>query len=302
MEHIKVEGKEALPVKDDAKISSDVDVEQLKVREEKAIPVKDHVKGSDVDVEQLKVREEKAIPVKDHVKGIDVDVEHTKICLMRELVQKQDPSSKDVDDATLRRFLRARDLDVQKGSTMFLKYLKWRRSSVPNGFISESDVQNEIAQKKMFMQGFDKKGRPIALQLGAKHFQNKTPDEFKRFLVYVLDKICSRLPPGEEKFTIIGDLQGWGYANSDIRGYLSALSVLQDCYPERLGKVFIVHAPYIFMTVWKIIYPFIDNKTKTKIEFVPNKCIKSTMLQLIDESQLPEIYGGKLALVPIQDA
>lgn len=39
----------------------------------------------------------------------------------------------------------------------------------------------------------------------------------------------------------------------------------QDCYPERLGKLLIVHSPYIFMTAWKVIYPFIDNNTKKKV-------------------------------------
>lgn len=35
------------------------------------------------------------------------------------------------------------------------------------------------------------------------------------------------MPPGKEKFVSIADLGGWGYTNSDIRGYLAALSILQ---------------------------------------------------------------------------
>lgn len=35
------------------------------------------------------------------------------------------------------------------------------------------------------------------------------------------------MPAGEEKFTIIGDLKGYGYANSDIRAYIAAISILQ---------------------------------------------------------------------------
>ncbi|EEF51683.1 aspartate semialdehyde dehydrogenase, putative [Ricinus communis] len=205
-----------------------------------------------------------------------------------------------VDDSTLIRFLRARDLDVKRASVMFLNYLKWRKEFVPNGLISPSQVPNEIAQNKMFMQGSDKKGRPITVVLGARHFQYKDSlDEFKRFLVCALDKLCARMPPGEEKFIVIGDLQGWGYANCDIRGCLAAISFMQDYYPERLGKVLVVHAPYIFMAVWKTLYPFIDQNTREKILFVENKKLKSTLLEDIDESQIPEIYGGKLPLVPI---
>lgn len=35
------------------------------------------------------------------------------------------------------------------------------------------------------------------------------------------------MPPGQEKFVAIAELKGWGYSNSDVRGYISALSILQ---------------------------------------------------------------------------
>ncbi|KAL9993783.1 putative CRAL-TRIO lipid binding domain-containing protein [Helianthus debilis subsp. tardiflorus] len=146
------------------------------------------------------------------------------------------------------------------------------------------------------------------------------------------------MPEGQEKFVSIADIQGWGYTNSDVRGYLAALSILQDYYPERLAKMFVVHVPYVFMAAWKMVYPFIDEKTKKKVSFVhtggnfdplingscglrhcfenltgpvhptrpivfvENKHLTSTLLKDIDESQLPDIYGGKLKLVPIQDS
>ncbi|KAM5571500.1 hypothetical protein ABKV19_011874 [Rosa sericea] len=236
----------------------------------------------------------------DYLKNSKELVELTKTRLMRAFVEAQDPSSKVVDDLMLRRFLRARELDVEQASAMFLKYLKWRQAFAPNGSISASEVPNQIAQNKLFLQGSDKRGCPIAVLLGARHFQVKGGlKEFKRYVVYAFDKICARMPPGQEKFIFIGDLEGWRYSNSDIRAYLGALSILQDYYPERLGKMFIVHVPFVFMTVWKIVCPFIDNKTKEKIVFVENKMLKSTLLEEIDESQLPEKYGGKLTLVPI---
>lgn len=41
--------------------------------------------------------------------------------------------------------------------------------------------------------------------------------------------------------------------------------------------------------------------TSLQIIFVDSKRLRSTLLSDIDESQLPDIYGGKLQLVPIQD-
>lgn len=231
------------------------------------------------------------------------EIERSKVSIMRALVQREDPSSsssQEVDDYELRRFLRARDMDIEKAANMFLKYRSWKRSFVPTGSISAAEIPEQISHNKLFMQGFDKRGRPIVVVFGARHKQGKV-DDFKRYVVFCLQTICARMPRGQEKFTSIADLRGWGYANSDIRGYLAALSILQDCYPERLGKLLIVHSPYIFMTAWKMVYPFIDSNTKKKITFVENKKLKSTLLNEIDESQLPETYGGILPLVPIQD-
>ncbi|XP_020677936.1 phosphatidylinositol transfer protein 3-like isoform X2 [Dendrobium catenatum] len=230
------------------------------------------------------------------------DVEK-KVELMRRIVEQKDSDSKDLDDSTLKRFLRARDLDVDRASNFLLKHLSWRRENIPKGFISESEIQNEIAQKKIFSQGFDKNGRPIAVLFGCRHNpSNRDLNEFKRFAAYILEKLCSRMQGKEEKFTIIADLKGWGYSNCDIRAYIAALDILQNNYPERLGKLLLLHVPYLFMKAWKIICPFIDKNTKSKIIFVEDKNKMTTLLEDIDESQLPEQYGGRLKLVPIEES
>ncbi|XP_072964129.1 uncharacterized protein [Typha angustifolia] len=206
----------------------------------------------------------------------------------------------EVDDLMLRRFLRARDLDIEKASTLFLKYLKWRRGTLPNGFISDTEIKNELSQGKVFMQGLDKMGQPIVVTFGGRHYYSKREmDEWKRFVAYCLENICARVPRGQERFICIWDLKDWGYSNCDIRAYLAALEIMQNYYPERLGKVFLVNVPYIFMKAWKIIYPFIDKRTKNKFVFLDDKDMRATLLDHIDESQLPETYGGKLPLVSI---
>ncbi|PWZ40475.1 hypothetical protein Zm00014a_005394 [Zea mays] len=115
-----------------------------------------------------------------------------------------------VDNLTLRRFLRARDHDVDKASAMFLKFLKWRREAAPGGSVLEEQVRRELSQDKLCMGGVDRAGRPILVAFAAKHFSaGRDMAEFKSFVVYFFDKICARIPRGQEKFLCIVDLKGW---------------------------------------------------------------------------------------------
>ena len=118
----------------------------------------------------------------------------------------------------MRRFLRARSLDVEKASAMFLKYLKWKRSFVPNGCISPSEIAEDIAQDKVFTQGLDKKGRPIVVTFAAKHFQSKNgADGFKRmFLTW-------------DPFTIQFLITAFHFKSSYYSWYRIMTSTLSEC-------------------------------------------------------------------------
>jgi hypothetical protein len=106
------------------------------------------------------------------------EIERSKVGIMRVLIQTQDPSAKDLDYLMMHRFLRARDLDVEKASDMLLKFLKWRKQFVPNGFISPADIPNNLAHNKLCMQGYDKTGRPIVVVFASRH-KPTTVEEFK---------------------------------------------------------------------------------------------------------------------------
>ncbi|KAL7197208.1 hypothetical protein ACSBR1_037097 [Camellia fascicularis] len=121
----------------------------------------------------------------------NTEIERSKVGIMRALVQREDPSAKEVDDLMIRRFLRARDLDIEKGSSLLLKYLKWKREFVPNGSISASEIPNDLAQNKLFMQGVDKMGRPIVVGFGSRHLPSKgSLEEFKRNAITL--KLCDK--------------------------------------------------------------------------------------------------------------
>ncbi|CAD6228377.1 unnamed protein product [Miscanthus lutarioriparius] len=228
--------------------------------------------------------------------------EWLKVAQLRAMVEAQDPRAKEVDNLTLRRFLRARDHDVDKASAMFLKFLKWRREAAPGGSVPEERVRRELAQDKVCMGGVDRAGRPILVAFPSRHFSaGRDMAEFKSFVVYFFDKICARIPRGQEKFLCIVDLKGWGYSNWDIRAYIAAIEIMQNYYPERLGKALMIHVPYIFMKAWKMIYPFIDTNTRDKFVFVEDKSLQETLRREIDEGQLPEFLGGKMDVIPLKD-
>ena len=54
-----------------------------------------------------------------------------------------------------------------------------------------------------------------------------------------------------------------GHKTRGLVQYVSKIS--QDYYPEQLGQLMIVNAPYLFSTVWAIIKGWLDEKTREKI-------------------------------------
>jgi len=221
---------------------------------------------------------------------------------MRAKIAELDPLSKDTDEATLRRFLRARSWKLPKAVKMFVDHQKWRRSFVPLGHIPQEQIKNELEAEKVFLQGNDKNGRPVVVILAAKHDANKRKfDEFKRYLVFNFDATVASLKPGEETFTVILDLKGLALKNLDVRGWISTFDFLQAYYPERLGRLFIVHVPKIFWGAWKLVHPFIDKVTRDKILFVEDKLLEQKLQEEIEKEQIADIYGGTLPLVPIQN-
>ncbi|CAM6082806.1 unnamed protein product [Calypogeia fissa] len=223
--------------------------------------------------------------------------------LLRANVEKLNPETMSVDDSTLRRFLRARQGNVDKATDMLMKHFEWRRTYVPLGYIPESEIPNELGAEKTFLQGRDKSGRPICVSQLAKHdATNRNLEELKKYYVYTLDKLVASMNPGEEKFNVIADLQGLQYKNLDPRGWATGFDFLQGQYPERMQKMFVLHVPYIFWGAWNILSQFIDKRTREKIVFVEDKNLEVVLSKDIDKDQLPKFCGGELDLVPIQDA
>mmetsp|Transcript_12725 Transcript_12725/g.16724 ORF Transcript_12725/g.16724 Transcript_12725/m.16724 type:complete len:401 (+) Transcript_12725:139-1341(+) len=94
--------------------------------------------------------------------------------------------------------------------------------------------------------------------------------------------------------TIITDLQGMTTSTMTKKVYhfINVISKLgSDCYPELMGKTYIVNAPFFFVGVWRIIRSWIDQRTASKIE-ISSGCDSEKLLEVIDPDVLPVEYGG----------
>lgn len=96
--------------------------------------------------------------------------------------------------------------------------------------------------------------------------------------------------------TAVLDLQGFGLAQcgqktmDQIKLYINTDNT---CYPETLGKMLVINAPYLISSVWGIIKGWLDPRTVTKIEIISSTDASLKRLQeLIDSDNLPKQYGG----------
>jgi hypothetical protein len=100
---------------------------------------------------------------------------------------------------------------------------------------------------------------------------------------YLLETSCSIL-----------DLKGVGIAKAtSVYSYLQAMSnISQNYYPERLGKMYIINAPWGFSTVFGVVKRFLDPVTVNKIHVLGSGYEKELLAQVPAEN-LPKQFGGQ---------
>ncbi|XVF43540.1 hypothetical protein PTKIN_Ptkin02bG0047800 [Pterospermum kingtungense] len=224
---------------------------------------------------------------------------------MRKSVEKLGFSTEEYGDPTLMRFLIARSMNIEKAAKMFVQWLKWRSSFVPNGFISESEVPDQLEARKISLQFSSKTGYAVMVVQACKHFPPKDHLQFKKFVVYLLDKTIASSVKGRETGTqkLIGilDFQNITYKNVDPRGLITGFQFLQAYFPERLAKCYLLNMPGFFVSVWRMVSRFIEKATLEKIVIVTNEDEKKSFIEEIGEEAVPIEYGGKAKLTAIQD-
>jgi hypothetical protein len=92
----------------------------------------------------------------------------------------------------------------------------------------------------------------------------------------------------------IMDLKGVGISSiSSVYTYVKQASeISQNHYPERLGKLYLINAPWGFSTAFSAIKGFLDPVTASKINILGSGYQKELLSQVPAEN-LPVEFGGK---------
>jgi len=88
-------------------------------------------------------------------------------------------------------------------------------------------------------------------------------------------------------------LQNW-----NMQMIYSAVTILQQYYPERLSKALLVNTPWIFNATWAIIKGWLNPRTASKVCFIGQEDTK-TLFEYIDKDVLEKKYGGDHDAYPV---
>ncbi|XP_070394969.1 SEC14-like protein 2 isoform X3 [Dermacentor albipictus] len=85
------------------------------------------------------------------------------------------------------------------------------------------------------------------------------------------------------------------YSWQAVKTITDMLKMMEDHFPECLEKCIIVNAPDFFPTMWKLIRPFLTERTTDKVEiFAKADAWKERLVDIVGAASLPAHWGGDM--------
>ncbi|EGR48953.1 hypothetical protein MKX07_007053 [Trichoderma sp. CBMAI-0711] len=214
-----------------------------------------------------------------------------------------------LDTLTLLRFLRARKFDVELAKQMFVDTEKWRAEIKLDEILPTWDYPEKAEISKYYKQFYhkiDNDGRPVYIEtLGgidlAAMYKITSAERMLTNLAVEYERVADpRLPACSRKAghlletcCTIMDLKGVTLTKvPQVYSYVRQASVIsQNYYPERLGKLFLINAPWGFSTVWSVVKGWLDPVTVKKINILGSG-YQSELLKHIPAENIPKEFGG----------
>jgi hypothetical protein len=200
-----------------------------------------------------------------------------------------------LDAKTFSRYLRARSNNLEQATSMLDATIAWRESfDVVNLHTWSNIMLKENETGKAYVRGHDKQNRPI-VWMKPKFENTYDHDGNLKHLVYNLERAvaCGEANESSDgKLCLVIDYEGYSIMNAPpMKTSMEVLRILQNHYPERLAKAYMVRPPWIFHSFFSLISPFIDPVTKDKIAMLSSNK-HATLVETIDDKFLESSLGG----------
>lgn len=143
------------------------------------------------------------------------------------------------------RYLRAAKWDVEASKQRLQSTLIWRREYGMREHTSDYvSIENETG--KQLILGFDNEGRPCLYLNPAKQNTQKS-DRQLHHLVWMLERVIDMMPAGQESLALLVDFKASSNStNPSVSQGRETISILQNHYPERLGRALVINSECIF--------------------------------------------------------
>lgn len=146
-------------------------------------------------------------------------------------------------------------------------------------------IEPEAVTGKEVVYGYDTEGRPGFYMFPSRQNTDE-PTRQIQFAVWMLERCIDLMRPGVEYVAFFNPSSNnlltrgsrtltllINYADKakspSISTARAVLNILQEHYPERLGKALIIKIPFYINAFFKIIMPFVDPVTSEKVKFNP---------------------------------
>ena len=187
----------------------------------------------------------------------------------------------------LLRYLRASKWVVPTATNRLLATLTWRREYGVER-LTEDYISEENETGKQVILGYDNQGKPC-LYLNPHKQNTKGKEKQVQHLVFMLERCIDLMAPGVETLALLVNFkESRKGENASVGQGRQVLSILQNHYPERLGKALVQDVPWLIWGFFKAISPFIDPLTREKLKF------DEDLRQLVPPEQLIKAYGGEI--------
>ena len=204
------------------------------------------------------------------------------------------------------RHLRADKGNVKKAIKRIKYAIKWRQdfgvdkllraaSNPTNDEEKEirSILMEESSPGKMYVRNHDKHKRAILYMYPVRENSNDPKNNIMHLVYQIERAIACTEKNGLEKMVIIMDFENWTMKKqTPMEVTKKTIHVLQECYVERMSKVYMTNAPLIFRTFWSIVKPFLDPVTKAKVVFCSNKKGIQDLKDNFDEKKVEKCALG----------